>query len=95
MFETYVYCPQNQKKNHDCLIGRLIDLTGKADNPCKDNGGCQHLCLLKPLGSDLTRVCACPENHDLASDNRSCIANCKRSASRKLRLSLSISFSFK
>ncbi|XP_078324342.1 low-density lipoprotein receptor-related protein 1-like isoform X2 [Crassostrea virginica] len=53
--------------------------TGKADNPCKDNGGCQHLCLLKPLGSDLTRVCACPENHDLASDNRSCIANCKSS----------------
>ncbi|XP_062600838.1 low-density lipoprotein receptor-related protein 1-like [Saccostrea cucullata] len=53
--------------------------TAKGVNPCYNNGGCEHLCLLKPSRSGLTKVCACPENHYLAEDNRSCIMNCTSS----------------
>lgn len=59
-------------------------------NPCgADNGGCSHLCLLKPVPgvdpspdgygetqSPVTFTCACPNQFYLASDNKTCIANC-------------------
>ncbi|XP_048772894.2 low-density lipoprotein receptor-related protein 1-like isoform X3 [Ostrea edulis] len=66
--------------------------TVKGVNPCHNNGGCQHLCLLKPSGSGLARVCACPENHYLASDDRSCIMNCTSSQSYCKRSSKCIPF---
>lgn len=73
----------------------MIDLAAKGESPCHNNGGCKHLCLLKPSDSGgLTRVCACPENHDLASDNRTCIMNCKRSALATCLLLLCIFLQF-
>ncbi|XP_069107317.1 prolow-density lipoprotein receptor-related protein 1-like [Argopecten irradians] len=53
-------------------------------NPCEDNGGCSHLCLLRPQSRPLAfltlnsveRVCACPENHVLLEDGLNCVANC-------------------
>ncbi|XP_074662760.1 prolow-density lipoprotein receptor-related protein 1-like isoform X2 [Tubulanus polymorphus] len=45
-------------------------------DPCK-NLNCMNLCLIKPGGSEA--VCACPENHYLANDGRTCIANCTSS----------------
>lgn len=45
------------------------------NNPCgNNNGGCSHLCLIKPGGSDFK--CACPNNFILGSDNKTCTANC-------------------
>jgi len=45
-------------------------------NPCgTNNGGCSHLCLLKPGAQNYT--CACPNNFLLQpSDNKTCIPNC-------------------
>ena len=38
-------------------------------NPCqKNNGGCSHLCLLKPNGF----ACACPTGIALKEDNKTC-----------------------
>lgn len=60
-------------------------------NPCgNDNGGCSHLCLLKPVPgvdaspdgyrdakSPVTFECACPNQFYLdPRDNKTCIANC-------------------
>ncbi|KAK8402469.1 hypothetical protein O3P69_000706 [Scylla paramamosain] len=49
-------------------------------NPCGDNnGGCSHLCLLKPIhGGSVSYSCACPDQFYLAQDNKTCIANCTR-----------------
>ncbi|XP_071101709.1 prolow-density lipoprotein receptor-related protein 1-like isoform X1 [Haliotis cracherodii] len=42
--------------------------------------GCTHLCLLRPTlhnrYSHIEHVCACPENHYLAGDKKTCISNC-------------------
>ncbi|CAG0878905.1 unnamed protein product [Cyprideis torosa] len=48
------------------------------DNPCADNnGGCSHLCLLKPgANGTVTYSCACPNQFFMGSDGQSCIANC-------------------
>ncbi|KAK7113108.1 hypothetical protein V1264_012457 [Littorina saxatilis] len=44
-------------------------------NPCgDDNGGCSHLCLIAPGGSDST--CTCPDYFYLSADKRTCVANC-------------------
>ncbi|XP_013411103.1 prolow-density lipoprotein receptor-related protein 1 [Lingula anatina] len=48
-----------------------------SENPCYKNGGCLNLCLIKPGGKD--RTCACPENHYLASDKKTCLSNCTSS----------------
>ncbi|XP_021351873.1 prolow-density lipoprotein receptor-related protein 1-like isoform X3 [Mizuhopecten yessoensis] len=53
-------------------------------NPCENNGGCSHLCLLRPVPKPMAylwlnsveRVCACPENHDLLPDGVNCVSNC-------------------
>ena len=37
-------------------------------NPCTNNGGCSHLCLLIPNGFQ----CACPETGDLLPDQKNC-----------------------
>ena len=45
------------------------------ENPCgESNGGCSHLCLIAPGGSNFT--CKCPENFLMAPDGHTCIANC-------------------
>lgn len=46
-------------------------------NPC-DKLNCQTLCLLKHDNqtNKLSATCACPENHILNSDKRTCTANC-------------------
>ncbi|KAB7505770.1 Low-density lipoprotein receptor 1 [Armadillidium nasatum] len=46
------------------------------DNPCKDNGGCDTMCLLAPGGN---KTCACPQNYVLEEDNKSCVPNCSAS----------------
>ncbi|XP_041974246.1 low-density lipoprotein receptor-related protein 1 [Aricia agestis] len=38
-------------------------------NPCEQNGGCSHLCL---IDSATERVCACPHLMRLAADGRTC-----------------------
>lgn len=45
-------------------------------NPCgSNNGGCSHLCLIKPGANDYK--CACPNNFILnLNDNKTCSANC-------------------
>ncbi|XP_013407657.1 low-density lipoprotein receptor-related protein 2-like [Lingula anatina] len=44
-------------------------------NPCGDNnGGCSHLCLITPGGAGFR--CDCPDYFLLATDNKTCIANC-------------------
>ncbi|XP_053385857.1 low-density lipoprotein receptor-related protein 2-like [Mercenaria mercenaria] len=44
-------------------------------NPCgKQNGGCSHLCLLQPGGTNFT--CACPDQFELDKDMHTCKANC-------------------
>ncbi|XP_076088432.1 low-density lipoprotein receptor-related protein 2-like [Mytilus galloprovincialis] len=49
-------------------------------NPCGDNnGGCSHLCLISPDGSF---TCRCPNYFNMASDNKTCIANCTSSQFR-------------
>ncbi|XP_041374230.1 low-density lipoprotein receptor-related protein 1-like [Gigantopelta aegis] len=47
-------------------------------NPCENNGGCSHLCLLHPVlkYNRIASICACPENHYLAADKKTCISNC-------------------
>lgn len=48
----------------------ILFITGT--NPCADNnGGCSHLCLMKPL--PFKPVCACPVNLDIGNDNKTCI----------------------
>ncbi|XP_055870134.1 low-density lipoprotein receptor-related protein 1-like isoform X4 [Biomphalaria glabrata] len=49
-------------------------------SPC-DYKQCTHLCLLRPAqsGTGVDAVCACPENHYLAENGKSCIANCTSS----------------
>ena len=54
-------------------------------NPCNFNGGCSHLCLLKPFlvssfrtstfFRSTTRVCGCPENYRL-DGNFNCVSEC-------------------
>lgn len=51
------------------------------NNPCgRDNGGCSHLCLIKPsspLGQDTEYKCDCPNNFKLnPTNNKTCIPNC-------------------
>ncbi|XP_072033484.1 low-density lipoprotein receptor-related protein-like isoform X2 [Amphiura filiformis] len=42
-------------------------------NPCQySNGGCSHLCLLKPGGGF---TCACPDNY-LLTDQNTCVSDC-------------------
>jgi hypothetical protein len=41
--------------------------------PTKNNEACMGLCLLTPEGG---YECACPDNHMLASDSRSCLSQC-------------------
>ncbi|CAB4016149.1 prolow-density lipo receptor-related 1, partial [Paramuricea clavata] len=41
--------------------------------PTKNNEACMGLCLLTPDGG---YECACPDNHKLASDSRSCLSQC-------------------
>jgi len=48
----------------------ILFITGT--NPCADdNGGCSHLCLMKPL--PFRPVCACPVNLDIGDDNKTCM----------------------
>ena len=52
-------------------------------NPCKDNGGCSHLCLLSQnRDGGLNYTCACPNQFILLKDNRTCIANCTKAQHR-------------
>ncbi|XP_071823394.1 prolow-density lipoprotein receptor-related protein 1-like isoform X3 [Apostichopus japonicus] len=45
------------------------------NNPCIDNGGCSHLCLLTEGGG--SKVCACPTGSmTLQPDERTCVLNC-------------------
>ncbi|XP_071103874.1 low-density lipoprotein receptor-related protein 2-like [Haliotis cracherodii] len=46
-----------------------------APNPCgTDNGGCSHLCLIAPGGSEYT--CSCPDDFLMSQDGKTCLANC-------------------
>lgn len=45
------------------------------NNPCgTNNGGCSHLCLIKPGATDYR--CACPNNFVLDANNKTCTPNC-------------------
>ncbi|XP_049539126.1 low-density lipoprotein receptor-related protein 1B [Anopheles darlingi] len=44
-------------------------------NPCRNGAGCQGLCILSPTHPDGYR-CLCPDNYLLATDGKSCKANC-------------------
>ncbi|KAJ8320243.1 hypothetical protein KUTeg_001830 [Tegillarca granosa] len=53
----------------------------KYKNPCHNNGGCSHLCLLRPnpYYQSIEAVCACPENFYLGTDGKTCVSNCTSS----------------
>jgi len=59
-YDVHVYHPLHQLPYH---------------NPCgSNNGGCSHLCLIKPGATDYR--CACPNNFVLEANNKTCAANC-------------------
>ncbi|CAB4007043.1 low-density lipo receptor-related 4 isoform X1 [Paramuricea clavata] len=49
-------------------IHHFLSQPAPGDNPCTNNGGCSHLCLLIPNGFQ----CACPETGDLLPDQKNC-----------------------
>ena len=52
-------------KVFDCLFHKLLSVKTGCHN---NNGGCSHLCLLKPGGYS----CACPTGIRLLSDKKNC-----------------------
>lgn len=44
-----------------------------ADNPCaENNGGCSHLCVVRPASTGLQASCLCPTGHTLMQDDLTC-----------------------
>ena len=63
----------------DLAIYHPLRQPSPVNNPCKNNGGCHGLCLLKPGNVTVEHTCACPENFVLGSDGLSCVSNCSAS----------------
>ena len=50
-----------------CLVLMIVSIAS-VTNPCRNNGGCSHLCLIVPNGFK----CACPESGVLLPDRKNC-----------------------
>lgn len=57
----------------------IIIIVMVVTNPCAiNNGGCSHICLLRPADDDdieLESSCACPTGISLLSDKRTCASS--------------------
>ncbi|XP_053386538.1 low-density lipoprotein receptor-related protein 1-like isoform X2 [Mercenaria mercenaria] len=73
-----------QHRPMDLVVYHALRQPEMKTNPCEALG-CSHLCLLRPENGpngerrDASAVCACPENHNLNEDKRTCTAACDNS----------------
>ena len=61
------------------LVHPLYQPTANIPNPCAvNNGGCSHLCVLKPKdgGASIQASCLCPEHFKVSSNGKSCAPAC-------------------